>query len=426
MHSLSSTSRLRLVPIILAQVIGLACGLVSLRLNSHLVPPPVLGIYGLFLTFAPVGMWLVYVGLLKYVSRHWAATTERGNLRHAILRVWLRRLPWLVLLAAFPSIALVQLSTIDRLILWGALSASAAFLTLAALAQMALQADRAHWRDCATAATGSVTRSFIPPLLYAFSGNIAALWLGFTAHAVTTALAGACALRGSFKSASVAEPAGHPSWQIYEGPLFTGLALANLIVLGLNRWLVAWFFGEKEAGYFTLAGGAVTIITSMLATVLIQYLQPDLFALGDRATENRPALARRVDLIALFYTVVGLGGVALLSAGAPWLVGPLISPDYEDALVWILPAGCFGITISLGLFYHTLLLAGRREQACGPVDLTTAVALIMGCVAAAAAGPDWLARWLMATPLVSWAITRPLARRYFFMPAADPAPEPVR
>lgn len=416
----------RLIPIVLAQAVGLACGLIGLKLSSHLVPPAALGLYGLFLTFTPVGMWLVYVGLLKYVVRHWAATTARTELRREILVVWVRRLPWLAFLAGLPVFALTQLTQGERGLLWLALFSSAAVLTLAAFAQMALQADRAHWRDCATATAGSITRSFLPPLLFAATGSLAALWFGFALHAVVMALTGIWAMRTRHDAASAGPAAVPTSWRIYEGPLFTLLAAANLVLLGINRWLVVWFAGEQEAGYFTLAGNAVAIITSMLATMLMQYVQPDLFALGDRGTDHRPALARRMDLVALFYTITGLTGIAVLSALAPWLVGPLISEEYRPALAWIFPAGCFGLTVSLGLFYHTMLLAGRRERACAPVDLTAAAILIVGCTATAAAGTDWLARWLVVTPLVPWLLSRTLARYHLFKPDADPAPAPAR
>lgn len=424
---LSSTNlKQRLIPIVLAQAVGLACGLIGLKLSSHLVPPAVLGLYGLFLTFTPIGMWLVYVGLLKYVLRHWAATTARTELRHEILAVWVRRLPWLALLAGLPALALTQLTPAQRGLLWLALFSSAGGLTLAAFAQMALQADRAHWRDCAAVTVGSITRSFLPPLLYAATGGLAAMWFGFTLHALTMALTGIWAVRASYGSSSASPAVVPASWRIYEGPLFTLLAAANLILLGINRWLVVWFAGEQEAGYFTLAGNAVAIITSMLATMLMQYVQPDLFALGDRGAESRPALARRVDRVALFYMLTGLAGVAALSALAPWLVGPLISPDYRPALAWIFPAGCFGLTVGLGLFYHTLLLAGRRERACAPVDLAAAAILIIGSIVAAAAGTGWLARWLVATPLVPWLLSRTLARHHLFKPDSDPVPAPVR
>lgn len=416
--------RLRLIPIILAQAIGLACGLVGIRLSSHFVPPAALGVYGLFLTLTPIGTWLVYVGLLKYVTRHWAATVTRAELRRQLFSVWLRRLPWLALLALLPAFTLTQLTALERGLLWLLLFVSAALLTVASFAQLALQADRAHWRDCGTMTAGSVTRSFLPPLLYAAMGGLSALWLGFTIHTFVMALSGLWALQASTRP--TAAPTAPSSWRVYEGPLFTLLAAANLTLLGINRWLVAWFFGEQEAGYFTLAGNAVVIITSMLATVLMQYVQPGLFALGDRSAGEKPQLARRVDLMALLYTVGGLAGIALLSALAPWLVGPLISENYRPALPWIMPAGCFGVTVSLGLFYHSMLLAGRRERSCAAVDLTAAVILIGGCTLAAAAGSDWLARWLVLTPAVPWLVSRTLARHYLFKPDANPAPAPVR
>jgi hypothetical protein len=423
----SASSAHRLIPIVLAQVIGLACGIASVRLNSHLVPPAVLGVYGLFLTFTPLGMWLLYVGLLKYVNRQWAASSDRAGLRREILSVGVRRLPWLALLTGGAAAAMTALSPSARLLVWLALFFSAALLTLAALAQTALQAERAHWRDCLVGATGSLTRSFTPPLLYVATGGVsAALWFGFSVHALIAALAGAWALRASFTAPPVGPAVAPVPRQAYEGPLFTALAVANLTLLGLNRWLVTWFFGEKEAGYFTLAGGAVMIMTSMLTTVLIQYLQPGLFALGDGPAMDRTALARRVDFMALFYTGAGLAGVTALAWIAPWLVGPLISPAYRDSLGWFFPAGCFGIAMSLGIYYHTLLIAGRRERACGPVDLTTAAILAVGCLVAAAAGLNWLARWLMVTPLVPWLVARPMARHYLFKPAAVPGPAPAR
>ncbi len=379
-----------------------------------------LGLYGLFLTFTPLGMWLLYVGLLKYVARHWAASPDRAGLRHEVMAVGLRRLPWLALLTGGAAAAMTGLSFVDRFIVWLVLFVSAALLTLTAFTQVALQAERAHWRDCFVGATASLTRSFAPPLLYAATGGIsAALWVGFSAHALLAALVGAWALRASFSMQPVSPIITPTARQVYEGPLFMALAVANLMLLGINRWLVAFFFGEKEAGYFTLAGGAVMIMTSMLAGVLMQYLQPGLFALGDGSSGSRPVLARRFDQIALFYTAAGLAGLIALNFLAPWLVGPLISPVYRDSIGWFFPAGCFGLALSLGGFYHTMLLAGRRERACGPVDLTTAAILAAGCLFSASGGLVWLARWLTISPLIPWLVTRSLSRYYFFKPATD-------
>jgi hypothetical protein len=91
-------------------------------------------------------------------------------------------------------------------------------------------------------------------------------------------------------------------------------------------------------------------------------------------------------------------------------VGPLIHPDYRAALPWILPAGWFGVALITLQFYQTLLLAGKCERACGPVELTTAVVLVGGSLIAATGGASWFSRWLLVTPLVPWLVTRPMAR----------------
>jgi hypothetical protein len=414
------------VPIVLAQGVGLVCGLASMKLNSHLVPPAVLGFYGVFLTFTPIGMWVVYAGLLKFVSRYWAAASNRPGLAREVLVVWRRRLAWLALLAGAAALAIARLDPAGTVEAGLALFWSAALLALGALAQNALQAERAHWRDCAVASSGALTRSFLPPLLFAATGGAsAALLFGFSLHSMVVALAGAWALRSVFRPA--AENGRAPALTAaYEGPMFTAIAVSNWLLGGLNRWLVAWFFGNVEAGYYTLMGGAAVIVTSMLGTIMIQYLQPGLFALGDGLAATKSTLARRTDLAALSYA--GLAGAALvgLNALAPLLVGSLISPVYRDALHWLLPAGCFAIATMTAIFYHVMLLAGGREKACGPVDLTSAGILAAGCLAGAVAGQVWLTRWLLVTPLIPWLLTRTLARYYFFKPGAGPTPAPGR
>ena len=427
MSSPNAHSRFRLVPIVLAQAIGFGCGLAGVKLNSYLVPPAVLGIYGLFLTFAPIGMWVVHVGLLKFISRHWAAAGSRRALAREVLAAWARRLPWLAGLVALAAWTLSPFGETGGAIVWLVLFLSAALLSFAAFAQNALQAERAHWRDCAIAATASLTRSFVPPLLYAAAGGATtALLLGFNVHALAVAVVAAWAWSTTLGPKSNAAPAGRELTAVYEGPLFIALAIAGWGLTGLNRWVVAWCFGPVEAGYFTLTGGAAVVVTSMLGTVIMQYVQPSLFALGDGPAAARATLARRTDLAALAYALAALVVVTGVNALAPVLIGPLISPKYRDALPWLFPAGCFGIATMTALFYHTMLLAGRRERACGPVDLTTAGVLAGGCVLAGLAGREPLMRWLMFTPLVPWVLTRPLAHRYFFKPAADPAPSPAR
>jgi hypothetical protein len=422
-------SRLRLIPIVLGQAFGLLCGIVGIRLNSHLVPPALLGVYGVFLTFAPIGTWLVHAGLVKLVARNWAASDRRADLWRQVALTWARRLPWLALAAAAAAFAMRGLPETRPLPLILALFFSASLLALAALAQTALQAERTHWRDCAVSATGSLTRTFAPPLLFAATtGTVNALWLGFCLHGCVTAAAGLWALHPYWRASKNgpdqnSRPAFPP---VYEGPLFIALAFVGWALPGLNRWVVAGFFGEVQAGYFTLASGAL-VLPATLGAVLMQYFQPGLFTLGDGPAALRPTLAHRVDLIALVHALGSLAALGVLVWVGPYLIGNLISPRYRDALGWLLPVGCFGTATITGAFYHTLLLAGRQERACGPVDLTHAALLAGGSLIAAAAGGQlWFERWLLVTPLVPWLVTRPMARHYVLRPGADPAPATAR
>ena len=426
----SARSRLRLIPILLAQAFGIGCGVAGVKLNSTLVPPEALGVYGVFLTFAPVGAWVVHAGLVKFVVRHWAGAAARPVLLRGVIIGWAKRLPWLGLAAIAGAFALPQAQTGGTLLLGLVLFGAAALLAWVALAQAALQAEGAHWRDCFVSVYASLTRTFLPLLLFTLSGGtLAALWLGFGGHALITAIAAAWVLRAHWAGDESANVARAPLTGAYGGPLFIALAAATWVLAGLNRWIVAAFFGATEAGYFTLAGGAAVVLVSALGAVFVQYFQPGIFALGDAiatADGERALVARRVDQVALAFAGTGLAGVGALALASPWLVGPLISEKYFAALPWIFPAGCFGVATITTVFYHSLLLAGRREAACAPVELTTAVVLIVGCLGSAAASAEWFARWLMLTPLLPWLLTRPLARGYFFTPGAGAASAPAR
>lgn len=401
----------------------------GVKLNSTLVPPELLGVYGVFLTFAPVGAWVVHAGLLKFVARHWAGAASRAALLREVATGWARRLPWLALAAGAGVLALPQASAGSSAILGLALFAAASLLAAVALAQAALQAEGAHWRDCGVSACASLSRTFLPLVLFVTTGGaLAGLWLGFGAHALVTAVAATWAVRTYWHATKDKAPAAIPSLAgAYGGPMFTALAATTWVLAGLNRWIVAGFFGAIEAGYFTLAGGAAVVLVSALGAVFMQYFQPGIFTLGDGSTgTDRTAVARRIDLVALVFACAGLAAVGVFALAAPWLVGPLIAEKYRAALPWIFPSGCFGVATITTVFYQTLLLAGRRERACAPVELTTAAVLILGCVVTAALGMEWLARWLVATPLVPWLLTRPLARRFFFRPDAGATSAPAR
>ena len=400
--------RHRLLPILLAQGVGLACGIASVQLTSHLVAPADFGLYGVFVSLASVGAGVIYAGLVKFVSRHWRDTTDRAGLIREILAATLRRIPWLILASALAGWMLPARPSLS----FGALFFGCALLlAFMQLAQSALQAAREHWRDLGVAATTSVTRSFTPPLLYAASGlGLTALLAGFFLQALVGASLGALAVRRWWPS-----PAAGTSAKIltpvYDGPQFVALALAGWMLAGLNRWLVAWLFGPEAAGYFTLAGNIGLILPSMLGMVILQYFQPLWFAANPATPDERRRLLAQVDRVALVYTVLAVGLAAVLHRAMPLLVGTLVSPRYAEAARFVFVTGCATTSLTVGFYYHALLLAARRERACSTVDLGGGACLMAGSMLSIAGGMEWFRLWLAFSPLVPWAVNRTLARR---------------
>ena len=409
----------RLLPITLSQGVGFFCGLAGVKIATRLVSPADYGAYGVFLTFTPLGMWVVHAGLIKFTARHWAASPNRGALLREVLKAGARKLPWLVVATVA---AALTMNAAGFLRLWPALFASATLLSTGLLAQNALQAERSHWNDFAISSAASLSRSFVPPLLYLFAGgSLIALEAGFCLHTAVFAC-GCLYLLNKYRAR---KPAAAPQLtSVYEGPLFILLSLAGWLMTAVNRWIVAAFFGVEKAGYFTLASNVGLIVTSMLGLIFVQYFQPGLFAAASEEPAQRRQLARRVDLIAAAYCGFSISGVLALRLIAPWLIGPLISEKYRPALDMILGAGCFGAAMTTAQFFHTMLLAGRREKACGPVDFSTALVLSGGGLVAAIVSEHGFLFWLTVTPFVPWLTSRPLARHYYFKPVVTGEPAP--
>jgi O-antigen/teichoic acid export membrane protein len=412
---LPASLRDRLLPIVLSQTVGLGCGLAGVKLTTRLIAPADYGTYGVFITFTPLGMWVVHAGLIKYVGRHWVGTSDQQGLLHTVFASSLRKLPWLALAVLAASFAMGG----TPLLTWPLLFISATLMSIVTLSQTALQAERSHWSDFAVTSAGSISRSFGPPLLYAVAGG--SLWAlegGFCLHTLVFAATGLWCLRhklGTSKQASAP-----PLASVYEGPLFVSLAIAGWAAGAMNRWIVAAFFGPLSAGYFTLASNLSIIVTGMLSMVFVQFFQPSFFAAASEEPSARQELAQRVDRVAAGYWGLAILGIVLLHLAAPLLIGRLISENYRGALGWLLPAGGFGIAMSTGQFFHVMLLAGKREKGCGPVDFTAFALLAAGCLIAAFTGEEWFWRWLTVSPLMPWIVNRSLARHHYFR--SPPAP----
>lgn len=414
MKSLPANLRSRLLPIALAQLVGLACGIVGVKLNTRLIAPADYGLYGVFLSFTPLGMWVVHAGLVKFTLRHWAGAADRRTFWSTVVRAAGKKLGWLALAATLAALTVAGRAWPEWALL---LFVSAAALSFGTLAQVALQADRRHWGDCLLSLGSSTTRTFLPPLLYWTAGGLTVFLLGgFALHTLFFA-ALAFAILSAKKSPPATATAEVQVPAIYSGPLFNVLSIANWSMNGLNRWLVALFFGVTTTGYFTLANNIALIVPAMLGALLTQYFQPEFFAAPHSTEAERRHLAGRVDRVALFFWFAALAGIVGLRLAMPWLSGHLIDLKYSAATQFIVPSGCFFTATITSQFYHQLLLAGRRESACGPVDLIFAGCLTIGGAITAWFGLDVLCLWLMATPLLPWLVSRPLARRYLLRPA---------
>jgi hypothetical protein len=164
MSSLRGQLTSRLIPIAIAQAVGVACGVAGVMVNSHLLPPDALGHYGVFLTIVPIGMWIVHAGVVKFAARDWASSPNRPALLRRALALWAVRLPWLAAAAVPAAFALGNWGSSSFVAAWIAIFPSAALLVLGTVAQSILQAERAHWRDCLVSTCGSLTRTFVPPL----------------------------------------------------------------------------------------------------------------------------------------------------------------------------------------------------------------------------------------------------------------------
>jgi hypothetical protein len=424
MKVLLARTRDHLLPIVLSQAVGLVCGIAGVRLVSHWVPPATLGSYGVFLTFTTLGLWVVHAGLIKFLTRHWVSAQDQNALLRVCLRSWARKLVWLALAASLAAVAIRHLGGMNAFVIAGPLFVSAALLSLGILAQSTLQAARRYWTDLAVSAMGSITRTFIPPLLFLTLGNALGLYLGFGLHALCFATAALWAVRRHLSRDSSPTNAATIA-PVYDGAFFATLSLIGWMLTGVNRWIVAGFFGETHAGLFTLAGNLAQIAPAMLGAVFVQYFQPGLFAAAHATVSERRALARKVDRIAIAYTLLALIGVAAVHTLTPWLIGSLIDERYRGALIYMSGAGAFGAAVIAAQFFHIMLLAGRRERACGPVDLSAAAMLIIGGVIAAILGGEtWFLRWLLITPFVPWLLNRPLARWYFFRDGFSEPTEP--
>jgi hypothetical protein len=408
MEGLRPTLRDRLLPIGLNQALGFLCGILGVRVATGLVKPAEYGAYGLFMSFTPLGIWVVHAGLQRGLSRHWVESGDRRGLLRHCLRLGLRGIPWLLLGSLVAVLAFGFHPALLHLLL---LTLGTVFFSCFGVLQTALQAERAHWADLQGGLAASLTRTFLPLLLYAFlAPSLLSLELGFALHAVLTSLVLWLLVSARLPRVAAASRSELPP--SYQGLQFPLLGLTAWVALSANRWLVELCFGGELTGYFVLASNISLVVTGALSVLVVQGFQPQLFAMPLRNRAEARVLLGRVDLLSLAYLVLaglGLLGLRLL---LPSLVGVWVHERYRDAISWVLPAGLFGIALALQQFQQMLLLAARRERFCRILDPLGAGVLCFAAAVAAFFGTAPFRLCLCLAPLVPLLVLRTLARRH--------------
>ena len=407
----------RLLAIAINQLGALLIGLAGVKLLSHYVPPSVNWIYQSFLTMAQLAVLLTHPGLLNHASRYWHRETTRSSQYARFL--WVRTWTTLKYLVPIICIACAVLAVTQHRPFWFLaillLLLSNWAIATNAVASMALNASERHWALCWINIVGAAARTGLPlGAVIVFGPDILALAGGFAAHAVIVLGLVVFLFSPSIRSSNPpveVELQWRRELRNYGRPFFW-LGLGGWLLQFADRWVVAYFFGEEQAGLFALAAGLGAYVPNLILAALMQGMFPKFFRDADLAKSPAEwqALARRSDQFTLLFLAGSVVGLLGLQWGAPHLVGWLIDPRYERAMGMILAAGLAAVTVQSNQFQY-LLLQGQHNST-GMVKVMLAVAGIktLGSVVAASISWSVFLAWLMLSVVISAGLGRHLIR----------------
>jgi len=401
----------RLVPIVVNQFGAFVFGIIGIKLLSWLVPPAINGVYQVyFLTLAQIAVQITHPGLINFTSRYWQR--ERSQASQFVRFLWVRSWINLQLLAPLLGVlvAAVALGLGDLQWLWclPMLVLANWVIALNAAATLALNADERHWAICALNSTAAATRALLPlALAYALGATFLVLGLGFALHAL---LLGACVLwlfRAAWRASPPSTDANRQWLQQLRryGRPFAWLGLGGWLLQFADRWAVALFFGEDQAGLFALASNLGGYVPTLALAGLMQGVFPAVFRQADAATtaDDWRRLARHCDAFTLVFLALAVGGLACLHGVAPHLVGWLIDARYERSLVMIFAGGLAMVTSQVNQFQYLLLQGQHNSAAMVRVMLTLAGIKTAGSlVAAAISWPAFLWWLVISMPVSAW------------------------
>lgn len=370
-----------LVPLAAVQAVGLACGLVGVRWTSAVVPPEVMGFYGLLVATHLTATSVTHQGLIRHVQRHWTTRAPAAAYARQLAAALPRSVAGLGLLLA-GALVVINLSIDGHLSpAWWAWMLAVNLLVLGATAaQSALQAEERYWAHFTVSAVCSATRSFLPPLLVMAGGSaLVMLGGGFLLHALLWALAATWFLRPAWSRPAEEGALAHGG----PGPMigaFFQVGLYGWVAGMAPRWFAALVLPPEATGHFMLAGNLSAIVPAAVSLIGIGYSFPPLYAAA-RAGAGVEELRRMCHRTVAVVLLAGQAGLLLLAWCGPWLVGPVVDARYAPSMDWLLATGGAALAGVSGVFFTNLLVARDRERDCIPL-----VAVSAGLRVAAMAG----------------------------------------
>ena len=400
----AQSRRRHLVPLAATQATGLLCGLIGVRWMSAVVPPALLGVYGVLLSTTQLGAVVTHQGFIKHVQRHWTARRPAAPYFQALVRAAFR--PTMLMTAGLAgALALLHFLSglpLDAgLLLW--MVAVNLLIVVAQAAQAAVQAEDRFWANFAASAVGSATRSFLPPLLVMIVGaSLCILGTGFLLHAVALAVTALFFLRGAWRR--VGDAANEKDDALaHMVRAFAGVGACSWLAAAAPRWFAAAILPPETTGYFILAGNLTLIVPAAFGAIALSYSYPALFAAARAGADGRALLRTTNRTLAVVMIGSQLGLVALRLA-APWLIGPMIDARYTEATAWLLATGGAALAATTTQFYHNLLLAQNRNSDCLRLSMLSATLRLAAMGAGAAAGGPTFRLTLIVLPWCTLAL----------------------
>jgi hypothetical protein len=400
-----------LVPLAAVQAAGIVCGIIGVRWSSSVIPPDVLGFYGLLLSTTQLALGVTHQGFVRHVQRFWTPSLPlRAYVAQvaggfAVPTAWMAAALALVLggLYAIASVP-VGLGTLA----W-AIGVNM-MIVVAVCAQTGLQAENRYWAAFAISAVGSATRSFVPPLLAMLLGATL-FWLeaGFFFHVSAQVVLAALLLRNAWRRpGTLPEDNGESLARTVRA--LAGAGLCGWLAAAAPRWIAATVLTPEATGYFVLAGNLTLVVPASFGAIALNRSFPGLFGAAREGADPR-ALLRMTDRTVAAVLVGSQLSLLVLAWLSPVLVGTVVSTRYASSMDWLLATGGAALAATTTQFYHNVLLAKQREPDCVKLSIASAAFRLVAMAAAATWGIGAFRVVLIALPWLTVALERVYTQR---------------